>query len=104
MYITDPFQFSAMSYRFMGVMVEQQLRVIKVLGDAALASHPLLSSPVTKRETLAPNPKVLAPSHVSHLAKTAGSPKSSPKRPRQPSAPPAFQKAPANGTAIHPAE
>lgn len=50
MYFTDPFQFSAASYRLMSTMVEQQMRVMKVLGDAALTSNPFLTAPVSRRD------------------------------------------------------
>lgn len=107
MYLTDPFQFSAAGYRMMGIMVEQQMRVMKVLGDAALASNPLLSSPVARRtvEPSAPHKTKPVARSVTHLTKpaTLSKPAAS-KRPRQPSPPPAFPQAPANGTAAHPAE
>ena len=50
MYFTAPFQFSAASYRLMSTMVEQQMRVMKVLGDAALTSNPFLTAPVSRRD------------------------------------------------------
>ncbi|MEO0774452.1 MAG: hypothetical protein AAFZ04_14880 [Pseudomonadota bacterium] len=107
MYITDPFQFSAAGYRFMGLMVEQQMRVMKVLGDAALASNPLLSAGVSKRATPTPTPvkATSAPKSATHASKPAmAAIPATPKRPRQPSAPPAMPKARPNGAGAHPAE
>ncbi|MEL7253756.1 MAG: hypothetical protein AAGL23_06250 [Pseudomonadota bacterium] len=107
MYITDPFQFSAAGYRFMGLMVEQQMRVMKVLGDAAVASNPLLAATVSKHDTTAPAPVKATPAKkpVTHKAKPAmATVQATPKRPRQPSAPPAMPKTQPNGNVAHPAE
>ncbi|MEO0372478.1 MAG: hypothetical protein AAF231_13555, partial [Pseudomonadota bacterium] len=107
MYITDPFQFSAAGYRLMGVMVEQQMRVMKVMSDAALTSNPLLTSPVPRRDVVAPATTTTKPKtkSVTHLAKPATRPTTaSSNRQRQPSPPPAFPQSPTGGTVAHPAE
>ncbi|MEM7733810.1 MAG: hypothetical protein AAF280_13665 [Pseudomonadota bacterium] len=104
MYLTDPFQFSAAGYRLMGIMVEQQMRVVKVLGDAAMASHPLMASPVPRRDAAPVKAKATIKA-VTHAALPAKRPSpTASKRPRQPSPPRAFPQAPANGTPAHPAE